>query len=88
VAEDVRNRALSLSAANLIYRVAYDPETDVVDHVETDRLRSEERKQRLELGKSFKKFVTEWSQLRPPDAILAVYGEWPSAVPGQPVMRM
>ncbi len=88
VAEDVRNRALSLSAANLIYRVAYDPETDVVDHVETDRLRTEERKQRLDLGKSFKKFTAEWSELRPPDAILAVYGEWPSAAPAQPVMRM
>src|SRR4030081_853954 len=73
VAEDVRNRALSLSAANLIYRVAYDPETDVVDHVETDRLRTEERHQRLDLGKSFKKFAAEWSELRPPAAILAVY---------------
>jgi acetophenone carboxylase len=88
VAEDVRRGALGSGTAWRIYRVVYDAEREAVDHEATSRARDEERADRLRRGRPFAEFAAEWSQLRPPDEILEVYGSWPDAAPVQPVVRM
>jgi N-methylhydantoinase B/oxoprolinase/acetone carboxylase alpha subunit len=88
VAEDVRAGVVSIDTARRIYRVEYDPETELVDERETARLRRDERAARLARGRPYAEFEAEWGQLKPPDEILSVYGSWPDAKALQPVMRM
>jgi N-methylhydantoinase B/oxoprolinase/acetone carboxylase alpha subunit len=88
VVRDVVDEIISDTTAREIYRVAYDPETLKVDAEETARLRDAERRARLERGRAWADFDAEWSELRPPDEILAWFGSWPDGAPAGPVVRM
>jgi hypothetical protein len=41
----------------------------------------------LKRGKSYEAFEAEWSQKKPPEAILEYYGTWPDAKPNKVWMR-
>lgn len=79
VVQDVENRIISDAVARQVYRVAYDPETFVVDEEETKRLREAEREERKRRGKVYADFEREWLQKRPPEEALKYYGVWPDA---------
>jgi acetophenone carboxylase len=88
VVQDVVDEVISAETARDIYKVAFDPETLRVEHEETQRLRDEERRARLERGRSWDEFQAGWSQQRPPEEILQWFGSWPDGSPATPVVRM
>ncbi|OUM86097.1 MAG: acetone carboxylase subunit alpha [Bacillus thermozeamaize] len=75
VMADLQQGRISHWVAQNIYKVAYDPETLVVDREETERLRSEERQARLRRGVPFHEFVAKWLRSEPPRE-LPYYGSW------------
>lgn len=75
VAVDFRDDLISLQTAENIYRVILDPETGVVDAEATAAARDAERRARLERGKPFAEFVSEWETDLPP-ADVPYYGSW------------
>lgn len=87
VTDDIEKGLISEWAAESIYHVAYDPERYRVDHEATEAKRLEERQQRLNRGRPYEEFESEWLQRRPPEEILTNYGSWPDAKPLQPLMR-
>ena len=88
VVDDLRKGTITDWVARNVYRVAYDPELLVVDEAETDRLRAEERAERLRRGKPWEEFHAEWNQLQPVEKALAYYGSWPDARPNREVIRI
>lgn len=74
--------------ATNVYKVAYDLESREADLEETKSLRDAEREARLERGLSWDDFHDEWSEKKPADEILAVFGSWPEDQPLAPIMRM
>lgn len=88
IVEDVTNGLISDWVVENVYKVAYDGETGKVDEDETRRLRDAERRSRLERGRSWEDFHDEWSEKRPADEILVVFGSWPDAQATAPVVRM
>jgi acetone carboxylase alpha subunit len=78
VIRDLKAGLTTAHAAENVYLVAYDPETFRLDPERTAELRAEARRGRLTRGKPYAAFVEEWSQLRPPDALLQYYGTYPN----------
>ena len=74
--------------ARNVYRVAYEPELLFVDRAQTERLRAEERASRLERGRTWDEFHSEWTQLQPTGRALTYYGTWPDARPNRQVIRI
>lgn len=90
VMQDLQQGLISEWVARNIYRVAYDPETLVVNQEDTDRLRQEERQARLKRGKPFHEFVKEWTRPEPPENI-PFYGCWDNPKEiygGSPAVKM
>lgn len=90
VMKDLQQGLISEWVARNIYRVAYDPDTLVVNEEETERLRREEREARLKRGKPFNEFVKEWARPEPPED-LPFYGCWdnPGEIyGGSPAVKM
>jgi acetophenone carboxylase len=85
---DLREGVITDWVARNVYRVAYDSESFVVDEVETERLRAEERDARRSRGRTWDDFHAEWNELCPPDEALAYYGTWPDARPNREVIRI
>ena len=79
VMEDLRRGIYTAWTAEQVFRVAYDPETLVVDRAATERQRADERRRRLERGRPYHEFVAEWEELSPPEHALKSYGTWPDA---------
>jgi acetophenone carboxylase len=77
VAKDLKDGMITREVAEKIYRVALDPETQLVDQARTERMRAATRRERLRKGKRFDAFIEEWRKLKPPEAILKYYGHWP-----------
>lgn len=77
VMEDIRNEITSVWAARHVYKVAFDEETLIVDDQQTKVLRENERKRRLNEGKTYDEFMKQWENRRPKDEILKYYGNWP-----------
>ena len=69
-------------------RVAYDPETLLVDERATGRCARAHRARRLEHGRPYAEFAAEWEQRRPPEDVLKYFGEWPSGAPNRDVVRI
>ena len=88
VVGDVTNGLVSEWTAANVYKVAYDEETGKVDEEQTQRLRDAERTARLKRGRSWEDFHAEWSEKKPADEILVVFGSWPNAQATAPVVRM
>jgi N-methylhydantoinase B/oxoprolinase/acetone carboxylase alpha subunit len=87
VLEDLRKNIVSPWTAENIYRIAYDPERRRLDSGKTKLQREEERKSRLERGKSYEDFHLEWNKKSPPKEILQWYGSWPDAKASGPLFR-
>jgi N-methylhydantoinase B/oxoprolinase/acetone carboxylase alpha subunit len=79
VIKDLESGIISEWTARNIYKVAYNPETNEVDHEETQRLRQQERELRKKLGKKYEEWEKEWSGKAPPQEFLKFYGKWPTA---------
>jgi N-methylhydantoinase B/oxoprolinase/acetone carboxylase alpha subunit len=74
VLRDLHEKLITKDVAEKIYGVALDPETQLVDEAETERLRSAIRKTRLELGRPFDAFIADWLCQKPDPEILEHYG--------------
>ena len=83
----MRKNIISDWTAQNVYKLAYDPERRKLDAGKTKQLRDEERKARLERGRSFAEFQQQWSKKKPPEEILQYYGSWHDAQPLGPVIR-
>ncbi|MDY7038687.1 MAG: hydantoinase B/oxoprolinase family protein, partial [Thermodesulfobacteriota bacterium] len=79
VMEDIKNGIISHWTAQNVYMVAYDPDSQIVDHKKTDQLRSNFREERKRIGKKYDEFMQEWSKQKPPEEALKFYGSWPDA---------
>ena len=88
VMDDIKNDLISHWTAQNVYRVAYDSDTLIVDHEETEQLRQAFREERKELGKTYDEFMQEWSELKPPEEALKFYGSWPDAEKVQEIVRI
>jgi len=88
ILEDLLNGLISEWTATNVYKVAYDLEGRKVDLEETKRLRDAERQARLERGRSWDDFHADWSEKKPADEILTLFGSWPEGQPVAPVIRM
>jgi N-methylhydantoinase B/oxoprolinase/acetone carboxylase alpha subunit len=87
VEDDLRANLVSTFAAEHVYHVAWDAETQRVDLDETRRRRAAERAARLERGRPYDEFEAEWLAKSPPEEILGHYGSWPDAKALAPIMR-
>lgn len=87
VEDDLRANLVSAFAAEHVYHVAWNPETQRVDRDETRRRRDTERASRLQRGRPYDEFEAEWLTKSPPEEILGHYGSWPDARPLAPIMR-
>lgn len=76
VAIDVARGIISQWTAEKVYCVVFDDDLRIDSEATLER-RSQERKQRLAEAKPYDAFLDEWSQLRPPEDALTLYGEWP-----------
>ena len=70
--------------AKNIYKIAYDEKTLRLDKKKTEDVRSDAKKERLNLGKPYEEFETEWLKLRPSDEALKYYGSYPNPSEGPP----
>ena len=77
VIKDIKEGIVSDHVVREIYKVAYHPGTLEVDSQETDKLRENERKDRLNRGKPFNAFIKEWLNKKPKEELLDNYGDWP-----------
>jgi N-methylhydantoinase B/oxoprolinase/acetone carboxylase alpha subunit len=64
IVEDVLNKKVSLDVALKAYAVAMDPQSLEIDHDETEKLREERRKERLEQGIPGLKYLEELVKMR------------------------
>ena len=87
VERDVLDGMVSPRAAREIYAVAFDPQSGRVDPAATAAMRQQVCRERLSRGQPYDQFVAAWSQRRPPEEALRLYGSWPDAEVVQPVMR-
>jgi N-methylhydantoinase B/oxoprolinase/acetone carboxylase alpha subunit len=88
VLADVLRSTISAAVARDVYRVVFDPETLLLDEEATRRAREAERQARAARGRPYAEFIERWRARRPPEDILAYYGEWPSAAPNRDVVRI
>jgi len=76
VAADVSRGIISRWMAENVYCVVLTDDLRI-DVNATGARREEERRNRLAQAKPYAAFMREWSQLRPPQDALVLYGEWP-----------
>ena len=88
VVDDVLRSTISADVARGVYHVVFDPETLLLDEEGTRQAREAERQARARRGRPYAEFAAEWNSRRPPEEILAYYGEWPSAAPNRDVVRI
>lgn len=88
VEKDVADGMISDWAARNLYAVVLDEHTGRVDEAGTARLRADKLAQRKAHGKTWDEFHESWSQRKPPEDVLKLYGSWPDAAVETPLMRM
>ncbi len=90
VARDLFEGIISAWTVEHVYKVAIDPDSPVGEALpeQTRRLRDAEREARGARGRAWDEFLSDWSDLRPPEEILFAFGSWPDGEVVQPVMRM
>jgi acetophenone carboxylase len=81
VMDDIRDGLVSHWTASVVYKVAFDPETLVVDREATDRLRSQAFEERKARGVPLEEFEAKWSKEQPPRSVLTYYGGYPNPKP-------
>ena len=83
VIEDLRRDLITADVADVVYHVAYDPDTLRVDVAGTDAARAEARRARIARGKPYAEFVAEWRRDAPPEGV-PFLGAWEwSEQPGE-----
>ncbi len=85
--QDVRTGIMSAWAAKNVYKVVLDSENSEVDVAETEKLRAQERKNRIARGKTYDEFMTTWRDRKPPENALNLYGTWPDAKQDKKIIR-
>jgi hypothetical protein len=75
VVKDLELNRISAKVARSIFAVAYDPRTYVVDLKGTEALRAQARQARLQRGKPYAEFISEFATPEPPKDLL-YYGSW------------
>jgi acetophenone carboxylase len=87
VVQDIRDEIISDWSAENVYKVVYDKKTLKIGKTETEELRDETRKQRVNDGMAFEAFDETWRQEKVDDSLLAFYGTWPDAQVIEPIFR-
>ena len=88
VMDDLRRQLISPWVAAHVCKVAFDPETLVIDTDETERLRDGERRARIARGVPFEEFQAAWADLSPPAEALEYFGAWPSGEKVREILRI
>jgi len=87
VEKDLRAGLVSAWSAEHVYGCVWDAQRQRVDTTATEKRRAEHRAARLARGVPFAEFEAAWSERRPPEAILGLFGAWPSGEPLAPAFR-
>ena len=74
---DLEDEQITREVAETVYCVDIDPVTGHIDDAKTAQRRARMRRERLDKGKPFDVFIKRWNKLKPPDDVLAFYGNWP-----------
>jgi N-methylhydantoinase B/oxoprolinase/acetone carboxylase alpha subunit len=88
VMDDLRKEIISHRTAEVVYHIAYNPETLEVDYAKTNELRQKEREDRKARGLKWEDFEKEWSQLCPAEEAMDYYGSWPDGKKTHEITRM
>lgn len=87
VEKDLTDGTISEWSARHIYGVVLDEQTGRLDTAATDELRAQVMRDRLARGRPYEEFEAEWSQQRPPEEIMGLFGSWPDGAVVTPLMR-
>lgn len=87
VEKDLTDELISQWAARNIYAVALDEQTGRVDEEATAAKRAQVCEDRKARGVPYDEFVEGWSQRKPPEEILGLFGSWPDGAVVTPLMR-
>ena len=88
VMEDLNREIISRATAEMVYHVAYNPQTLDVDYDKTEQLRQNEREARKARGMKWAEFEKEWSQLHPAEDAMDYYGSWPDGQKTREIIRI
>ena len=88
VERDVADGLISEWSAANVYAVKVNEQTGRVDKEATAALRAQACEERKARGKTWDEFHANWSQRKPPEEILGLYGSWPDGAVVTPLMRM
>nr|MBA2390735.1 hydantoinase B/oxoprolinase family protein [Geodermatophilaceae bacterium] len=87
VEKDLTDGTISEWSARHIYGVVLDEQTGRLDAAATDELRAQVMRDRIARGRPYEEFEAEWSQQRPPEEIMGLFGSWPDGAVVTPLMR-
>jgi len=87
VVQDIRDEIITDWSAENVYKVVYDKKTLKIGKAETEKLRAETRKQRVDDGMTFEAFDETWRHEKVDDSLLKFYGTWPDAQVIAPIFR-
>jgi acetophenone carboxylase len=87
VERDVIKELVSEQIAHDVYGVVVDS-TRRVDEEATARRRQDVINERLSRGVPYDEFEAAWSQRKPDDSILQLFGSWPDGAVVEPLIRM
>jgi acetophenone carboxylase len=85
---DVVKNLVSHEIAEDIYGVVIDRQTNRIDEAATAAERDAQIAARLQRGRPYDEFESEWSQRKPDDSIMAFFGSWPDGAVTTPLIRM
>lgn len=87
VERDVMKELVSPEHARAVYGVVVDTEHGRVDEKATAARRKEIIDARLARGVPYDEFVASWSQRKPAEEIMGIFGSWPEGAPLEPLLR-
>jgi acetophenone carboxylase len=87
VERDLADGMISEQAATTLYGVVLDEQTGRVDAEATQARRDQVRRDRIARGRPYDEFAAGWSQRKPPEDALKLYGSWPDGAVTEPLMR-
>jgi acetophenone carboxylase len=87
VERDLADGMISERTATRIYGVVLDEQTGRVDGEATRARRDQVRRDRIARGTPYDEFAAQWSQRKPPEDALKLFGSWPDGAVTEPLMR-
>ena len=88
VLNDLKNGQISNWTAQEVYQIRYDEDSLTLNEAATEGARNSARETRLERGKPWEEFISEWSKLSPNPQALKYFGSWPEGIAETPVVRI